>query len=84
MHVSKSEQRIEEDPYLLLGFGMTSYFEIMISLMSMMIFIAVFAGGLMHVFSRYDALASKNGFHLFSMGNMGAAQSICQVQQLHE
>ena len=37
---------------------MTSYFEIMISLMSMMIFIAIFAVGLMSVFSRFDALST--------------------------
>ena len=38
MKVSKSDERIEQDPYLLLGYGMNSYFEIMLGLMCMMFF----------------------------------------------
>ena len=80
LHVSKSDIAIEEDPYLLLGYGMTSYFDVMLSLMAMMIFISKFAIGLMVLFSTYDALNSQSGFHKYSMGNMGGAESICEVQ----
>ena len=29
LKISKSDQRLEEDPYLILGFGMNSYFDVM-------------------------------------------------------
>ena len=84
LHVSKSDQAIEDDPYLLLGFGMTSYFDVMLSLMSMMIFISKFAIGFMVLYSGYDALSNQAGFHVYSMGNMGGAETICAVQQITE
>jgi len=64
---------------MLLGFGMTSYFEVMLSLMAMMIFVSKFAIALMVIFSRYDGLSAQTGFHMYSMGNMGGAESICEV-----
>ena len=51
MKVSKSDERIEQDPYLLLGYGMNSYFEIMLGLMCMMFVVTLFAVPLMYRFS---------------------------------
>ena len=51
MKVSKSDERIEKDPYLLLGYGMNSYFEIMLGLMCMMFVVTLFAVPLMYRFS---------------------------------
>ena len=51
MKVSKSDERIEKDPYLLLGYGMNSYFEIMLGLMCMMFVVTLFAVPLMWRFS---------------------------------
>ena len=51
MKVSKSDERIEKDPYLLLGYGMNSYFEIMLGLMCMMFVLSLFAVPLMYRFS---------------------------------
>eukprot|EP00353_Schmidingerella_taraikaensis_P000808 CAMPEP_0185592078 /NCGR_PEP_ID=MMETSP0434-20130131/66754_1 /TAXON_ID=626734 ORGANISM="Favella taraikaensis, Strain Fe Narragansett Bay" /NCGR_SAMPLE_ID=MMETSP0434 /ASSEMBLY_ACC=CAM_ASM_000379 /LENGTH=77 /DNA_ID=CAMNT_0028217595 /DNA_START=204 /DNA_END=434 /DNA_ORIENTATION=+ len=75
MRNSKSDLQIEQDPYLLLGFGMNSYFEVMLNLMCMMLFISCFAVALAVRFASYDALsATQAGFHVMSMGNMGGAE----------
>ena len=58
LKISKSDERIEQDPYLLLGYGMNSYFEIMLSLMCMMLIVAMFAIPLMVRFSQFSALAT--------------------------
>lgn len=58
LKVSKSDERIEQDPYLLLGYGMNSYFEIMLSLMCMMLIVAIFAVPLMLHFSQFSALTT--------------------------
>ena len=51
LSVPKSDLRIEEDPFLLLGYGMNSYFEIMLGLMCMMFVVTLFAVPLMYRFS---------------------------------
>lgn len=79
LRTSRSDEQIEEDPYLLLGFGMNSYFEIMLNLMFMMLFASVFAVGFMTRFSQYGALSTTPGFHVFSLGNLGGAESMCEV-----
>ena len=56
LKVSKADERIDQDPYLLLGYGMNSYFEIMLSLMCMMMIVAMFAVPLCVRFSKFDAL----------------------------
>ena len=56
LRVSKSDQLIEEDPYLLLGYGMNSYFQIMLNLMCMMLIASLFAVPMMMRFAEFDAL----------------------------
>ena len=82
MKNSKSDEQIDEDPYLLLGFGMNSYFNIMLNLMFMMLIASCFGVALMSRFSEYSALTIKPGLHVFSMGNMGGAESLCEVAQI--
>jgi len=60
--VTKSEKRIQEDPYLLLGYGMNAFFQITIQLMIMMFFIMLVVTPMMLVYSSYDDLAEKPGY----------------------
>ena len=53
---SSSDERIEKNPYLLLGYGLNSYFSIMLNLMCMMLVISIFAVPLMLNFAQFDAL----------------------------
>ena len=62
LRLSKSDAKIEANPYLLLGFGMNSYFEIMLNLMCMMLVASCFALVLMARFAQHDALTNQKGF----------------------
>ena len=79
MKVSKSEILIEENPYLLLGYGMNSYFEVVAQLIKMMLFFSVFAIPLMLFFSTFSALDGQSHymFNQFAMGNMGGSTAFC-------
>lgn len=86
LRVSKSDQLIEEDPYLLLGYGMNSYFQIMLNLMCMMLIASLFAVPLMMRFAEFDALRTplslQIGFQVYSIGNMGGSESLCEVARI--
>lgn len=77
--VTKSEKRIQEDPYLQLGYGMNAFFQITIQLMLMMFCIMVVVTPIMFVYSRYDHLSTYPGymFNQFTLGNMGGASVRC-------
>jgi len=63
MKIPKSDLQLEEDPYLRLGYGMNSYFDVVISLFSMMVFISVFAFVWMGFYAKFGAYAgSKNEY----------------------
>ena len=38
----KSESELQEDPYLLLGYGLNSYYQVMFSLFGMFFWVSVF------------------------------------------
>jgi len=63
---------------------MNSYFEIMLSLMCMMLIVAGFAVPLMVRFSQFSALTTQPGFHVYSIGNMGGAESLCEVARIND
>ena len=56
MKVRKSEQKIEEDPFLLLGYGLNSYFAVVVQLMVMMGLVMLISIPLMMIYSSYDDL----------------------------
>ena len=63
---------------------MNSYFEIMLSLMCMMLIVTCFAVPLLMHFSKFSALAQQKGFHVYSIGNMGGAESLCEVARIND
>ena len=70
---------IEEDPFLLLGYGMNSYFEVMVSLMKMVVLIMFVTVPLMMTYGQFDALASFPGYEYnkYTLGNVGGADAVC-------
>ena len=54
--LTNSEQRLDDDPYLRLGYGLNSYFKVMLQLMSMMTFIMLFSVPLMFYYASYSEL----------------------------
>lgn len=77
LKVPKSDLRIEEDPFLLLGYGMNSYFQVMVELIWMCLVICLVAFPLMGIFAKYDALSAAGGLSVYSLGNMGGSNAFC-------
>ena len=79
MTVPKSDLMLEEDPFLMLGFGLNSYFQVVIQLLVMVCFITLFILPLLWIFSSYDNLAALPGydFNQYTLGNMGGADAYC-------
>lgn len=75
LHNSKTDQLLEEDPFLMLGYGMNSYFDVMKQLMGLFAVITLFLAPVMWYLSRFDALAEYPGYgtNQFSLGNIGGA-----------
>lgn len=71
----KTDLKLEEDPYLRLGFGMNAYFDTLKYMMIMMLLIFVFSFPAIKIYSSYDGL--KNGamymFTKYSLGNLGGS-----------
>jgi len=80
----KSDRIIEEDPFLLLGFGVNSYFDIMLELMKMNLMITLFLVPMYYCYSHNHQLALKAGsgpkYNLlqYSLGNMGGSHVKCE------
>lgn len=79
LKVPKSDERIDANPFLLLGYGMNSYFEVMVELMVMVGLISLVTVPLMMTFSSFDALAAYPGYgwNQYTLGNIGGADSFC-------
>lgn len=56
----KSDKEIEKDPFLLLGFGVNSYFDVMLELMKMNLMITLFVLPLFYCYSHNDQLGLKS------------------------
>lgn len=81
--VSKSDARLEEDPFRLLGYGMNSYFNIMENLMVLFCVITVVMIPSMMGFSSFSALESYSSYSTakYGLGNIGGAEAICLQSQ---
>ena len=79
--IPKSEVQLLADPFLMLGYGINAYFDILRSLFMGMALISIFISPLLYGFSHNSVLGlqnhSKYFFNKFSMGNLGGAQVTC-------
>ncbi len=73
--------RLFENPYLMLGYGLNSYFSIVVQLMIMMSIIMIVTVPLMLIYASYDDLSTMPGyeFNAFSLGNIGGSTTVCAV-----
>lgn len=82
----KSEGQIIEDPFLILGYGVNAYFDIMLSLVYLCLTVTLFCIPLYWVYSNNDQLAlhtqAKYTFTQFTLGNMGGADIFCASKRL--
>ena len=79
MPLSKNDARIEEDPFILLGYGMNSYFAVVVQLLIMVGLITCCTLPMMFIYSSFDDLVSNPGyeFNQYTLGNMGGAVAFC-------
>ena len=82
----KSDREVQEDPFLLLGFGVNNYFDIMKSLMWMFSMISIFMLPLMYKYSHNDQLGLQSdplyALNQFTLGNLGGSSTTCDVKPL--
>jgi len=69
----ENDKEVSEDPFILLGYGINSFFDLMSQLFWFAIFVTIFMMPLMVEFSTYNGLAKEPRymFNQFSLGNMG-------------
>ena len=79
--VPKSDMRIQEDPFLQLGYGMNSYFQVVIELLIMVLIIMGVTTVIMLIYGSHDGLEGKSGyeFNAYSLGNMGGSSALCAI-----
>ena len=88
--MAKSDIEINNDPFLLLGYGINAFFEVIQSVMYMFVCITIFciplylayAGDDAEGLKQLEAKAWKYNVHQFSLGNLGGAQVFCQQKRL--
>ena len=76
IELTQSEMELEENPLLVLGFGINAYFNIIKQMLYMMMFICLVNLPLFYIYNQYDAL-DKSAISGLSLGNMGGSLSVC-------
>lgn len=85
----ENDEEIEEDPYLLLGYGLNAYFDVLMSAVKMFMVLTVASMPLSYYYSNngVNELAAQGGFGgmiaQFSLGNLGGARALCDQRRLH-
>lgn len=79
MSIPKNDLLLEEDPFLLLGYGMNSYFQIVVQLMIAVAMITFVTLPLLFMNASYDDLAQlpNYSFNQYTLGNYGGADAFC-------
>jgi hypothetical protein len=77
----KSEIEIQEDPFLILGYGVNAFFDILLSLCMMFCFISVASIPIFIIYSSMGqgTYSEENSYPIsrFLLGNMGGASVFC-------
>ena len=73
--ISKIDKLIERDPYLLLGYGMNSYFTVMLQLLYLCALICIVMIPLSLVYA--SAGGDFTGMNAYTLGNLGGSSVFC-------
>ena len=90
LKMSKAEDELIENPFLILGFGINAYFDMMLQLCEMFVIITIF---FIPVYAWYanveeHALASSEPnpikqMRALTLGNMGGASTVCAQKKIN-
>ena len=77
----KSEKQIKEDPYLIIGYGINAFFDILLSLCTMFCMISIAAIPIFFIYSSMGqgTYSDEKSYPIskFLLGNMGGASVFC-------
>lgn len=90
MKVPRSEDDLIENPFLILGYGINAYFDMMRELSNMFVAITLFfipvymwyKGNPAHALEK-DSLNPFDRLQSYTLGNMGGAQVVCAQKKLN-
>jgi hypothetical protein len=81
MKMPKSEEQLKEDPFLILGYGINAFFDILLSLCIMFISITIFSLPIYYIYSSIGQKAFSQEITYpisrFLLGNMGGSSIFC-------
>jgi hypothetical protein len=84
--IPATDQVLQEEPFLIFGYGVNAFFDLMISLSYMCIAITIFLLPLFYGYSQNGTLGMKGeklyAIGQFSLGNLGGASVICNQRRL--
>lgn len=82
---SKNAEKEFKRPFLLLGYGLNSYFNIVYHLIKMMSIMMIVTVPLMMFYASQEDLSTLPGyeFNAMTLGNIGGASSVCAVSTFH-
>lgn len=80
--IPKTDEEIAKDPFLILGFGINAYFDMMIQLSKMMMCITVFVMPLFYGYrdGQRDFIENRplqNGLFSLTLGSFGGSSVLC-------
>jgi len=82
----KSESQVIEDPFLILGYGLNAYFDIMTALAGMCLMITLFISPVImnYAHNEIDGLKDdpKYMFNQFTIGNLGGSGVYCNQRRI--
>ena len=80
LKISKSDEQLQEDPFLVLGYGVNAYFDMLSSLSLMFLCISVFCIPVFTLYGSHTAFSDWKSYPIarFTLGNMGSSSMFCQ------
>lgn len=82
--IPKNETQISQDPYLILGYGINAYFDILLSLSAMFVCISLICIPIFLIYSSGQAYSQQKSFIIskFTLGNLGGSQIVCDQTKI--
>ncbi len=74
---AEGEDPTKEDPFLLYGFGIIAYFDLMCCLVLLFAALTVFALPSMYIFAQYEGITDATMYTKMTLGNMGYSEAKC-------
>lgn len=76
----QTDEYIQDDPYLILGYGVNAYFDMLGSLSFMFFCISIFSLPIFYLYGSHRAFSDYRTFQIarYTIGNMGGSSIFCQ------